>query len=270
MTTTTEAARLVHGMPDPEYRAAPGISQSALKTISDSPARYVWEKDHPVTKDVFDFGHVVHGIVLGVGEPTERLDFPDRRTKEYRAAEKAARDAGRVPLLASAYDTAQACANAVLTHPLAGPILTAPGASEVSMWWTDPVTGVECKGRADRVVVAGGQHFLVDLKTVGQSSAPAAFARQAASLGYHLQASFYTDGYEAITGERPVFLNVVAEAKEPHLVSVVQLDDEALDIGRARYLDALATYQRCVESDVWPGYTDVLTTTISLPRWATT
>ena len=50
---------------------------------------------------------------------------------------------------------------------------------------------------------------------------------------------------------------------------MVQLDDEAIDVGRARYQDALDIYQRCVETGEWPGYTDVIATTISLPRWAT-
>ena len=270
MTTATDTGHLETGMPDPEYRAAAGISQSALKAILDSPARYLWERDNPTFKDAYDFGHVVHGRILGVGEPVARLDFTDRRTKAYKEAEAAARAAGETPMLAATYDEAVACAEAALAHPLAGPILTAPGESEASLFWTDERTGIPCKGRLDKLVVTGDeQHFIVDVKTTATSAAPSAFAASAAKYGYHIQAAFYSDGYEQITGARPTFLHVVIETKPPYLTSVVQLDDEAIDIGRARYQDALDIYQRCVETGEWPGYTDVIASTISLPRWAT-
>ena len=268
-TETVDEDRLVHDMPDADYRRYPAVSQSGLKTILDSPARYLWERDHPTIKDAYDFGHVVHGRILGVGEPVARLDFTDRRTKAYKDAEAAARAAGEIPMLTATYDEAVACAEAALTHPLAGPILTAPGASEVSLFWTDERTGLACKGRLDRLITPGDEHFIVDVKTTGQSAAPRAFAAATATYGYHVQNAFYSDAYEQIVGVRPTFLNVVIETKPPYLTSVVQLDDDGIDIGRARYQDALDIYQRCVETGEWPGYTDVIATTISLPRWAT-
>ena len=103
-TETVDEDRLVHGMPDADYRRYPAVSQSGLKTILDSPARYRWERDHPTIKDAYDFGHVVHGLVLGVGEPVARLDFPDRRSKAYKDAVAEAREAGAIPLLAATHD----------------------------------------------------------------------------------------------------------------------------------------------------------------------
>ena len=64
---------LVYGMPDPEYRAVPRISQSGLKTILDCPARYVWETENRVEKKAFDFGHIVHAELLGTGLGGETL-----------------------------------------------------------------------------------------------------------------------------------------------------------------------------------------------------
>jgi len=264
-----DGTRLAHGMPDADYRAAPGLSQSALKTILDCPARYLWELENPRVKDAYDFGHAVHAMVLGVGPQVERLDFPGRRTNDYKTAEREARATGAVPLLASKYDEARACADAIAQHPLAGPIFAAPGESEVAMFWTDPARGVECKGLADRVVQTGdGAHWIVDLKTTARSAAPGSFARDVAQFGYHVQAAFYSDGYEQITGVRPWFLNVVVESAAPYLVSVVQLDQEALDAGRVKYGDALDLHAACVASGDWPGYTEITAATLSLPKWA--
>lgn len=269
-TETVDEDRLVHGMPDADYRRYPAVSQSGLKTILDSPARYRWERDHPTIKDAYDFGHVVHGLVLGVGEPVARLDFPDRRSKAYKDAVAEAREAGAIPLLAATHDEAHACADAVFEHPLAGALIGRPGDSEVSLFWADDPTGTACKGRADRVTVTDdGQHWLVDLKTTGTTASPDRFGSTAASYGYHLQAAFYLDGYEQITGHRARFLNVLVETAAPHFVAVVELDDEALDVGRAKYRDALDLYASCRANNDWPGYTPTFTQVVSLPRWAT-
>ena len=261
---------LVYGMPDPEYRAVPRISQSGLKTILDCPARYVWETENRVEKKAFDFGHIVHAELLGTGLGVHVVDAPDWKTKAAREAGDEARLAGLVPLLAHEYDRVKTAVAAVRAHPLAGPMLAHDGDSEVAMFWTDGRTGIECKALADRVTVtADGTHWLPDVKTTGRSARPAAFARDAATFGYHVQDAFYQDGYFACTGVQPRFLDIVVETTAPHLVSVVELDEEAVNIGRDRYSEALDIYQRCVESGVWHGYTETFAETISLPRWAT-
>lgn len=269
-TVTTESTRVVYDMPDREYRAAPGISQSALKSVADSPARYLWERSHRTSKDAFDFGHVVHSIVLGRGAEYTRLDFPDRRTKAFKDAESAARAAGLVPLIAEHHDRAEACAAAVLAHPLAGPILTRDGDSEVVVIWDDDDTGLPCKGMVDRVTLTpDGTTWLIDVKTTRQSAAPRSFASAVASYSYHMQAAFYLDGWRAATGVQARWLNVVVETSAPHMTAVYELDGEALEVGRGLYRDAIATYQQCAETGVWPGYTDTIAHVLSLPRWAT-
>lgn len=268
----TDDARVVYDLPDPDYRATPGASYSGLKRILDCPARYRWETDNPQPpKDAFDFGHVVHGMVLGVGEPVRRLNFPDRRTSAYRDAAAAAREAGMVPLLADHHDRAAAAADAVLGHPLAGPLLTADGRSEVSLFWTDDATGQACKGRIDRVVpLPDGTDLLVDLKTIGRPMNPDRFARQCAELYYHLQAAFYTDGWKATTGRDGVFMHVTVEVDPPHFVTVAQLDGDSIAAGAAEYRRALDTYRLCRETGTWPGYTDAEPALIRLPAYALT
>lgn len=268
--TACSEARLVHDMPDADYRRYPAVSQSGLKTILDCPARYDWERTHPKIKRAFDLGHVVHADLLGVGAGVHVVDAPDWRTKAARDEADEARTAGLVPILTHEREHAAAAAAAVRAHPLAGPMLAHPGHSETAMFWTDERTGTPCKGLVDRcLTTADDTTWILDVKTVGRSAHPESFARDAATYGYHVQAAFYSDGWAAITGDTPRFLNVVVEIDAPHLVSVVELDSDAIEAGRARYADALDTYARCVDSGQWPGYTDHTPTIIRLPAWAT-
>lgn len=262
--------RIVRGMPDAGYRAAAGVNQSSLKTILDCPARYRWEQDtQRPGKDAYDFGHVVHAMVLGRGVEYARLDFPDRRTKAFKEADAEAREAGLVPLVSATYDRAAAAAAAVRSHPLAGPILTREGEAEVAAFWQRP-DGRECKALIDWLTVTPDDtHWLIDVKTKSGSVAPSAFAKSVADYGYHVQQAWYQDGYYAATGVFPRFLFVVVGTDAPHHVMVGELADAAVDKGRELYEHALTVLGACEASGRWPGYTDTEPATIELPAWAT-
>ena len=148
-------------------------------------------------------------------------------------------------------------------------VMSTPGVVIDGQWVKGMDVTVGGNAGAGVAMSDDGQHWIVDLKTTGTTASPDRFGASAASYGYHLQAAFYLDGYEQITGHRARFLNVLVETAAPHFVAVVELDDEALDVGRAKYRDALDIYARCRESGDWPGYTPTFTEVVSLPRWAT-
>ena len=264
--------RIMYDQPDPEYRAVDAASYSALKHMLDSPARYLWERHNRVEKTAYDKGHAVHGIVLGVGEPVHVIDAPDWKQKATREERDAAYAAGEVPLLAHEWDAAQRCADRITTHPLAGPILTRPGDSEVSIYWTDDPTGLACKARADRVTVTpDGTHYIVDVKTSGQTANPAAFGRAAANFGYHMQAAYYMHGYATAAGLEPdqvAWLNVIAEVNAPHEVAVTTFDWLSLNAGENRWRHALDQLAACQETNEWPGYTPAEAAIVTIPQYA--
>ena len=267
MSATTELAGLVHDLDELEYHALPGLSSSGAKALLRSPAHYQWQRRNRVEKDAYDFGHVVHGIVLGTGLEVVVVDADDWRTKAAQEAKKAAHSAGKVPLLRKDAERAQRAADAVTTHPVAGPLFRG-GSAEVSAFWADAPTGVECRGRFDYLRTTG-RPIIVDLKTT-QNADPARFGRAALDFGYDLQAAFYADGYEHITGETPAFLHVLVETEPPHAVSVVQLDDDALYVGRLKARRAIEVYRDCTEADSWPAFDPTVIHPVSLPRWAVT
>lgn len=256
---------LVHELAEADYHADSSLSSTGAKTLLRSPALYQWERQHPRHSDSFDLGTVAHALVLGAGWEVVVVDADSWRTKASQEQRDEARGAGKVAILRADHDRARAMADAVLAHPVARALLER-GRPEVSAFWIDEATGVPCRARFDSLTEVASGPALVDLKTTVDAD-PRAFGRTAANFGYDLSASWYQDAHEAVTGYRPPFLHLLVEKESPHLVSVVQLDDEALWTGSGGAQRAREIYRDCTESGIWPGYSlDI--EPVSLPGWA--
>lgn len=170
----------------------------------------------------------------------------------------------RTILTPNDWDRAHRMRDAVLAHPAAAALLSLAGDTEVSVVWTDPATGVLCKGRPDRL--CGSEGLVVDLKTTEDAS-PAEFTRSIFRWGYHRQAAHYRDGLAAhgIAVEHHAIIAV--EKPAPHGVAVYRLQDDAVEAGRTQLRPLLATYGWCAERGEWPGYPTEIQD-ISLPAWA--
>jgi len=143
------------------------------------------------------------------------------------------------------------------------------GMAEMSGFWTDSETGVQCKCRPDWLVtvdeVVTG---IVDVKTCADASADA-FARSVASFGYDLQAAFYQDGLKALTGKTLPFYFIAVEKDGPHATAAYRASDEMIETGRAKYRGALQLLRWCRDNNRWPAYQpNGEIETIELPRWA--
>ncbi len=155
-------------------------------------------------------------------------------------------------------------ARAVWAHPLAGKMLR-EGGPELTMKWTDPETGLICKGRADYFDPSVA--MAIDVKSTEDAS-PHGFARSVANYGYHRQNAFYDDGFEACGAPLEHFVFIAVEKRAPYLVGLYNLDEADVSLGREwtrRNLDRLA---ECVERGDYPGYSQEIET-LSLPRWTT-
>ena len=93
---------------------------------------------------------------------------------------------------------------------------------------------MHCKCRPDSVNPAGnGGVILLDLKTCQDASAEG-FPKSIARHGYHLQAAWYSDGYERASGQKVLgFVFACVESESPHAAAAYMLDDESLDKARA-------------------------------------
>lgn len=261
----------LYDVPELEYHADPveggSFSSTQAKQILKSPAHLRSHLDSArVEKKEFDFGHIVHAGVLGVGLDVEVLDFPDYKTKKAQEAKAAAYAAGKVPVIERDYAPARAAIEAVREHPVAGPLFAGAGVAESSGFGVDPETGLWLRGRFDWRTPSS---ILVDLKTTRDGS-PRAFARSAPDLGYDVQEAFYRQVHELATGDAPRgFVFVTVETTAPHLVDVHQGDAEWQDIGRRKMRRAIDRYKRALDTGEWPGRPPIINDLAPTP-WAIT
>lgn len=260
---------LLLGLDEQTYHARPELSSTQARTILDSPARYRYDRDHRRESVAFDVGHAVHAKVLGVGSPV--IAYPEEHlTPSGNVSEKAAtkawaaeqRAAGLVPVSAGQIAAADAMAEAALAHPEVRRLLELDGHSEVSVFATDPETGVRCRARIDRLNTT----HAIDVKTTAGSASPVEFGREAARYGYPVQAAWYLDTLAWAGEPERAFLFIAIEKVAPHLVAVHELDDVTMLTARQRAATARATYAECVATDTWPAYGDGTLITY-MPAW---
>ena len=252
---------VIEDMTDVDYHKSPALSASGAKLILKSPAHYRWAMDHPSTSPVFNLGHAVHSAILG-GRDIAILGCDDYKSKAAREERDGYFAAGATPLTRPEWAQVRAMADAVLSHPLAAALFT-DGQPELSLFTHDDVTGVELRTRPDWI-----GRTIVDLKTTVNAN-PADFDRIAWTYHYEQQAAWYLDEV-ARAGimpdeDRLLFVNV--EKSPPYLVSVTELDAEALRIGRERNREAIETFARCVATGEWPGY-PAIEHLVPLPTYA--
>ena len=257
------------GVPEADYHGWAGVSQSQLKVLRDfSPAHLRWQLDHPSEPtDALILGAAVHDFVL-LPELAEevwvRAPEGDRRTKAVKEAWQALEAAypNATILKATDYDTCVAVRDAIAAHPTARQLLV--GQPEQSAVWSDPDTGVLCRGRYDLLGERTGT--IVDLKTC-RSAAPEAFSLAVWNFGYHLQAAHYLAGAKALGLDYDRFAFVAVEKDPPYCVALYELTEADVYDGERELRPLLARYAQCLDNDEWPAYpTEVRL--LQLPAWA--
>jgi len=245
-------------------------SSGARKLLAPScPALFKYEQDNPPdNKDHLEFGSAAHTLVLGEGTEPTYLPYASWTGKAAQAERRELRAAGEIPMLEKQQADLEGIAAAVRRHPIASALFQPGfGKAEQSLYWTDGDTGVPCRARPDWLPAPSGGRFIVpDLKTT-LSADLESLSKSIAKFGYHQQAAWYLKGVRA-TGlaERPLFVFVFVEKTAPYLITVVQLDNDALDIGRRLNNTALSIYRECVESGRWPAYAEDVEI-VSLPQY---
>jgi hypothetical protein len=269
--TASTLAHVLDAMPEAEYHAHPALSSSgARKLLSPScPARFQWERANPpLSKPNLDFGSAAHRNLLGVGAELVVVDADDWRTKAAQEQRDEARAAGHTPVLRDDMLQIEAMAAALRAHPVAAALFNPErGRPEQSLFWSDERTSVECRARLDWLPDAhAGRMIVPDYKTT-QSAEPEAFAKSCATYGYHQQAAWYIDAVRACDlADDVAFIFVAQEKTAPYLVTVCELDSEALRLGAHRNQLAREVFADCTATNTWPSYTDEVAH-LSLPGW---
>lgn len=257
----------IHTIPAEDYHRdpcpEPSLSASIAALMCNRSPRHAWTQHPrlnpeyaPKAKPAFDVGTVAHELLLRGQDICEVIDAPDRRKKETQAACMAARESGRVPLLAHEYDAVCALverAREQFAQRNDDPPMLTDGTPEATIVWDEH--GVTCRARLDWL--RDDSAAIDDIKTTAGSAAPDDWARRRLfDIGADVQVAFYERGIERLTGRRPEFRFAVVETTPPHALSVVSLAPSALELARDKVQVAIETWRACLASGDWPGYPD--------------
>lgn len=272
---------IIHGMPDAEYRAAPGYGSTALKWfIEEVPAQAKHWIDHPEDAPTFagsELGVFTHALVLDQPHGFVVKDWAyNTKAGKARAAEVLAEHGGPedaefdaegfgtafaavgVSLIGAADNAlAKGMAEGALKHPTIRAILERPGSGECSVFAT--VDGVACKARFDYLPDVSDQRIVaLDLKTAF-SAHPAKFTKNAARLDYGVQHGSYLSVLNAALGPmprgmEPELLFAVIDKRPPHFASLIGLPDVWVQRAKEKTARALRIIRDCEESGIWPDY----------------
>lgn len=272
-----------HDVPESEYRKASGICQTDLKEALISLKHYKHRIDSPPEPPSDDMvnGTLIHSLVL-----LGRKDYvvipevaPKKPTKAQIGAKKPSEDtlyavkwwesfcaenAGKELVDGERAKIIEGTASAIELDRNASRILESKGDNEVAAFKIHERTGLLLRGRADRVCVDKlGRVVIPDIKTVrfGFTSRDA-FSREILNRGYHIQAAFYTDLFDA-----DFFMFIVAEKEPPFDVAVHSLGPRSIELGRRKYEELLTKVAECQKTGVWPGASPEITE-IDLQEWA--
>jgi hypothetical protein len=268
------------GISNDEYHGGPGISSSGLGKIANTPEEYFYSLTHPREETrAMVVGSAFHKLVLEPeGFDDEFFVMLDdeicaeiggakpratNKYKEWRDGFLSA-NAGKTLLENDEFKEISNMAASIRKRKAFKAICT-PGSAEDSFFWRDPELGVLCKCRPDYLRDDG---YIIDFKTTERAS-PKRFESHIYDYRYYVQAAFYIQGVEAVTGERVKgFVFVAVEKKPPYLVACYSADDEMIQAGNEEVRRCLRLYEECSRTGVWPGYPDEILP-LSLPRWAT-
>lgn len=276
------------------YHAMEPVSKSQLDDLAASPWHFYKRHRDPLRPKRAEKagqleGNLAHCAVLEPEDFSNRYvmtpsDAPRRPTEAQWNAKKPsaeslaamdwwsefnAENAGKRVITTDQYEVAMRQADSIRALPEIQDFLV-KGQAEVSAFWTDPITGVECRCRPDFVHwISKSSVVLLDVKTFS-SAAPEEFRRQAARKRYHVQDTFYSAGFSLganVNVEKFIFIPV--ETEWPYAAASYTLGTESREEGYSEFRNLLDVYEECVRTKRWPGYAD-RTTQIDLPPYAFT
>lgn len=260
-----------------EYHAFEAVSKSRLWKFAKNPRKWLATKDKPF-KPTLDmaWGSLVDCLVLQPDELGECFaispydDFRSKEAREWRDAET------REIITDATLEAAREAAEVIEAHDIAADILF-ESATQLSCLAEAEMEGYAFKSKCRIDILPGGEYSdcIVDLKTTASLDW---IGKTAADFGYHVQAAFYLDLYNACEqdratneGERPQlrsrWLHIWQEREAPYEIAVTEMDPDDIAKGRAWYMDALALWCRCHRDGRFPSPWDGGIKTLRMPAW---
>lgn len=256
-----------------DYRSAPGLANSDLKILQESPAKYRrGERTSPT--EAMRFGSLANDLLLF---ETENYYLAP---ETYPAPESAKKDA---PIIQkpwnwnSGYCDAwkqahldkpiiprdgphsaawlKALRDKVRANPLAADLIH-NSLREVSIFARNEDYPVLRKGRCDGLRINPDLSArITEIKTTVDAST-FAFSKEIMKRGYYRQAAYYREILQSLGfGPVEVWFIIIEKGRHPR-INVRKLAERAMDKGDFDNDDALQLYMRCKLQNSWPDFVD--------------
>lgn len=262
---------VAYNQPDLAYRKEPGVNQSSLKKILQSPAHYQAAlKDKFLPSPAMEIGTAAHCLILDgpkafdaayVLQP-DHIKLTTKDGKEWKAAQgrkKILKDDGKDRMWSSIHGMAEQLSKVDHYQVTDDPEYIRR--NEVSIYWD--WLGVRCKARLDSILVEQG--IVLDLKTTA-SVDPDQFGKKVIGLGYDFQAAYYTQAAQMAYGKPFKFIFAAVERVAPYNVQLFEVTPDMMATGMAMCEDALHIYNQCTASGEW-AQPEIQTHKLEYPRW---
>ena len=270
----TLAAGIHPDVPADAYHAdpapAPSLSAGLAATLVQRTPLHAWtesgrlnpaHQSEPASGEQ-DEGTALHALLLEQHDLVVPVEAADWRTKAAQESRAAIRAEGKVPILAARWDALRACADAfranIARHQI-GDFTQRPGRAEVTMLWQDEAEdgAIWCRSRTDWLC-DDGSDAMIDLKTLGGTADPDAWARQNKDAA--LRAAHYLRGARALGIRRPRYLFCLLERNPPYALAVCELSPALLTIGEEQHQVARNLWAACLKDGEWPAFPPFLAT----------
>ena len=253
-----------------EYHNNSAVSRSSLFQMSRSCAHFKYAMENKGKEiDALRFGTMFHTFVL---EPElfEKnyvlVDKIDRRTKEGKELYKEIVESGKQIISSEEFETINAMRESIYSNKYATALLK--GEKEISYYWKDEMTGIECKCRPDCITSIGDLNIIIDLKSCTNAETMA-FMKDALKFGYDLQSAQYKTGVDLIEGKPHKFVFIAVEKTAPYGLNILEADEIFIRKGYDDFRTYLGMLKHCRDTDNWYSYTGETgrPNVLNLPAW---
>jgi hypothetical protein len=256
------------------YHRDPALSASGAKRLlpPNCPALFKHDRDNGgrPNKRAFDVGHAAHAAVLGVGLELVVVDADNWRPRPRRQERDAAYAEGKCPMLAKEKAAVDAMALAIRSTRRLG--AARPGARQARGVRVlarrearhRPACPLRLAARRQDRWPAGRSGLQDDGQRGAPEVRPVDLRLRLRHPGRLLHRRTARPGHR----RRRHFLFIAQETTAPYLITVHELDEIGLRLGRERVDRACAVFAECTATGIWPGYSDDIEL-VTPPYWLT-
>lgn len=208
-----------------------------------------WEPDD---KTQFDIGSAAHEMLTGKGRGIYVVDADDFRSKAAQTERDQARADGFTPLTRPQAKQVERMIRVarvqMRAHGIGDPF--EGGQNEVTLIWE--ADGITKRAMVDNIDTE--RRVAYDYKTAAGLAEPEGWVRTSMPHGCDIRAAHYLEGLTALFGGEWSYRFIPQEKKQPHCLSVLQLSESAIMMGRKKARRAAEMWRHCLDTGVWPGF----------------